>query len=85
MKRIIYELRTLELGGWGLFRRGTKRTALYGPRKAEVEAMARQFCRGIWEHDGLPCQLLIYNKNGRIGTGGRAEASYGADSRRRKG
>ena len=32
-----------------------------------------------------PSQLLIYTKAGRIGKGGRYEASYGADSKRRKG
>jgi hypothetical protein len=53
--------------------------------KKHAEIGARSHCRRVWEIDHQPCQLLIYRKDGKIGKGGRSEASYGCDSKRRKG
>ena len=68
------------------------RLAKYGPQygiagwtKRKTETWARESCRKIHDHTGHPIQLLIYTKFGRIGKGGRNEASYGCDSKRRKG
>lgn len=48
--------------------------------KAAAVAYGRDIGQAYWGL-GQPAQLLIYNKDGRIGTGRNAEASYGCDSR----
>lgn len=86
-KRLIYELRwhkTTRMWRLTIRGAGSESWGTFG-RKAACEAHARHRCRNNWENLGQPCQLLIYNKNGRIGKGGRSEASYGCDSKRRKG
>lgn len=84
MKRLILEVRwdkrdrvwLVGARGWGKVPHDTKEIA---------ERWARHRARRWYETKGQPTQLLIYNKNGRIGRGDRSEASYGCDSRRRKG
>ena len=57
----------------------------YGPNKTAAEKRARATARRMWEKLGFPVQLRIWTKAQRIGKGGRNEASYGCDSKRRKG
>jgi len=89
MKRRIYELRwSRKNKAWFHGFRNHDLGPLYGRvgwSKAKTEKWARESCRKIHDHTRHPIQLLIYNKNGKIGTGGRAEASYGCDSKKRRG
>lgn len=61
------------------------REVAHYPTKVEAEEAARVAARAEWEANRQPGQLFIYTKRGRIGKGGRYEASYGCDSRRRRG
>ena len=84
-KRLIYEVRyDRDEKRWTMAPRGVSPLVTYRT-KAEAEEWGRTKARNYWEAHGIPTQLLIYNKNGRIGRGGRSEASYGCDSKRRKG
>ena len=69
-------------GRWILFAPDKSVVLDYG-NKARCEREARFWCRAHWEKYGVPTQLLIYRRDGRIGTGNRAEASYGCDSEAR--
>ena len=82
MKRVIHRLRwDSKQGRWVLEVRGIYVVQYpHGITKAAVERNAR-----IWTKAAAPSQLLIYTKAGRVGKGGRSEASYGCDSKRRKG
>lgn len=94
--RLIYRLRwsknlgaTKSAHGWWvdctrglpMFKNRPKMT--WFATKAAAEKHARQWCRNVWKIRGFPVQLLIHNKDGKIGHGDRAEASYGCDSRAR--
>jgi len=89
MKRLIYEVRWDKKSRvWWLAVRGLEASVVQLRRyrtKADAEAWGRTEARNWWEARGQPTQLLIYTKSGRIGKGGRNEASYGCDSPRRKG
>ena len=83
-KRLVYVLRWHKPDNtWHLFHAGSSE-GWWAP-KSYAESAARIMVRLRHERDGTPCQLLIYNKDGKIGRGGRSEASYGCDSPRRKG
>ena len=84
MKRRIYRLKWTA-DGWKLLFPNEGSLRVKGHTKARAERMARRYCRKEWERYGEPSQLLIFTKAGRIGKGGRYEASYGCDSKRRKG
>ena len=85
MKRLIYEVRwDKKSHGWTMVVRGKRAFVTYRT-KVHAEAWGRTKARNWWEARGQPTQLLIYTKSGRIGKGGRNEASYGCDSPRRKG
>ena len=85
-KRIILRLRwDKHTGYWKLVRLHGRIIVDYRCTKAKAEGYAREYARGTWEDLAVPVQLLIHNKDGRIGKGGRSEASYGCDSKRRKG
>lgn len=78
MKHWTYHL-VFRNGEWAL---------MSGPRlmrawllKAEAAPGSRAIANNAWRLFGVPCQLLIHNKNGRIAK----EASYGCDSPRRPG
>lgn len=79
MKRLIYRMRYGKGEGWLLVHGDS--TIVIGDPKAKAIRWCRRHCRAIWRGVKAPVQLLIYNKNGRIGR----EASYGCDSKRRKG
>jgi len=82
-KRLIYELRWVEKGrSWRLYR-GRQWAVEYSQRitKRDAERHARKYCHGTFVDEDRPVQLLIKGKDGRI----QREASYGCDSKRRKG
>ena len=84
MKRLIYRMKwNKRLRVWDISAKGF--VVLSETRKEKAERKARSFCRWVWETDHQPTQLLIYTKAGRIGKGGRYEASYGCNSKRRDG
>ena len=83
-KRLVYELR-FSMGEWMWGFRGGTREAICGQTKTQAERAVRRECRRQWFKHKTPCQLLIHNRDGRIGKGGRNEASYGCDAKRRKG
>lgn len=84
MKRSIYRLKWDKgANGWSLS--SSAMLLAWYENKEEAEGYARSYCRRVWEMDHQPCQLLIYRKDGKIGRGGRSEASYGCDSKRRRG
>lgn len=85
MKRTIYRLKWDKRQGLWVLHRSGKEYMRTRMKKRQADGWARGIVRGVWETYATPTQLLIYNKNGRIGAGGRSEASYGADSRRRRG
>ena len=85
-KRTVYELRWAKAAKHWILCRGTIQERGYaGLTKAYACKDARQWVRQQWEESGRPCQLLVKNKDGRIASGGGAEASFGCDSRRRRG
>lgn len=80
-KRLIYEVRFLrDSGRWTLKVRGG-RAFVTVRTKREAEAWGRTKARNYFEARGVPTQLLIYRKDGKIARGGRSEASYGCNSR----
>lgn len=80
MKRAIFSLKWCKVERlWVLVSPGGMRV-MRTPIKADADVLARGYVRG-----DAPSQLLIYTKAGKIGQGGRNEASYGCDSKRRKG
>ena len=66
-------------GHWALT--GPECSVGYYMSKRAAETYAREEMRQGWASDGKPRQLRIRDRKGRI----CAEASYGADSKRRKG
>jgi len=87
MKRMTYELRWYQKSAmWRLTirHRGSESWGSFRMKRIS-EAHARYVAREKWTRFGIPTQLIIYNKDGRIGTGNRAEASYGCDSKKRRG
>jgi hypothetical protein len=85
VKRRIYHLRWKRWSGaWGLWA-GKMPLVQYAPEvtKADAESAVRMFCRAASASG--PVQLFIHNRRQNIGKGGAREASYGCDSKRRKG
>ena len=85
MTRIIIRLRW-SAQGWYLSH-GSRVIARYprGTTKNAAEKAARSIARSTHASSGRPVQLLIFTRQHAIGRGGRHEASYGCDSKRRKG
>jgi hypothetical protein len=67
-------------GRWVL-KRGRRIWRFVGRTKAYCEARSRAYCRKNWEQGAIPTRLNICDLEGQV----IKEASYGADSKRRKG
>lgn len=80
MKRRIYRLKWDKTACAWILRDASGKGVGWDDTKERAEWGAREYVRLR-----APSQLLIYTKANRIGKGGRYEASYGCDSKKRKG
>lgn len=85
-KRRIVEVRfvrerTVRTEPWMVVER--QRRLVQGTARTRAEAVeeARALCVSSWRQEGVPAQLVVYTKRGRISF----ERTYGLDPRRRKG
>lgn len=85
MKRVTYSVRYLRSDGtWTVVRERTNVLAATNS-KAEAVTAGAGFARQEWEVDGHPTELVIFNRDGRIGKGASSRRTYGRDPSRTKG
>lgn len=79
MKRMLWEVLPTPRMGWAIICDGiVKETFLF---QFMAVAHARALCRATLRDWGIPCELIVKRRDGRI----RIKDSYGADPKRTKG
>jgi hypothetical protein len=53
--------------------------------KGDAVGNAARYCRDMLLSEGTPSELMIYNKNGKLGKGSSSRRTFGNDSRKTKG
>jgi hypothetical protein len=66
---------------WTVVERGSRAVIDTARTRAEAVEIGRTACRDSWAYYGMPAQMVVYTKRGRISF----ERTYGLDPRRRKG
>jgi hypothetical protein len=84
MKRIRWEVRFSRAKGiWCVYRGKSRRFGAHP--KTEAVKWAVFFCVARFDIEGEPSELIIKNRDGRIGKGSGSRRSYGLDPRKSRG
>jgi len=58
---------------------------MYQDKKDQAVKAACSLAKNLWQHNKLPCEVIVRTKSGRIGEGRGSRFTYGRDPRRSKG